>query len=581
MKTSISRLPAVGFVLFTALLAVAVARHYSDIPLWDMWDGYLGFYNRVLNGELTAWWDQHNEHRIVLSRLLFWVDLAFFDGKSAFLIVVNFLLAIAAALLMGVIFTEVFRDQAYTPSHWLLLTLCLTMPLSWMQEGNLTWAFQSQFFLAQLLPLVAFYSFYLGEQKQSTGWFAASLGVAIACAGTMANGIGVLPILAVIALLACRHRIRKALAYGVAAIAVWLIYFVGYRSPPGHGSVIDTLAAEPLGMLVYTGLYIGTPVHFLLDKMTPSALESSVIYLSMAAGFGLMAGALVILVKALRRPRDHVLELALLGFVAYIGATAFGTAGGRLMFGLEQALEGRYRTPAILLWLCFVVLAFRYFGPRRPSRHAVGRSAPALSVVLILLLVAQLSGATSDNRHTEFDRNLAVLALSLGVNDPDRIRQVYPWVEPAMARARQSMANGISIFSQGSRFHRLGETTAAAIADEDLHPCHGLVEGVIPVAGEAGYARIQGWLAEGQAIANHPYAVFSGDGDLRGYLLLGDTRPDLAEAVSPAAVDSGFGGYIAGQIGAEQRMTVQLEDKACWMDLPAADLAVRGPTSGE
>ncbi|MDR0274804.1 MAG: hypothetical protein LBI48_05610, partial [Burkholderiaceae bacterium] len=53
--------------LFAVLMAVGVWRHYSAIPLWDMWDAYLGFYTRS-GQSWSAWWEQHNEHRLIVSR---------------------------------------------------------------------------------------------------------------------------------------------------------------------------------------------------------------------------------------------------------------------------------------------------------------------------------------------------------------------------------------------------------------------------------------------------------------------------------------------------------------------------------
>lgn len=572
MKLSISRLPFLAFALFVGLLAVALVRHYSDVPFWDMWDGYLDFYNRVLNGDLSAWWYQHNEHRIILSRLLFWMDLAWFGGKSAFLIVVNFLLAVAAALLMGAIFREMFRGQPHSNSHWLLYTLCLTMPLSWMQKENLAWAFQSQFFLAQLLPLVAFYCFYRSEDRQSWGWFWASLAVAVASAGTMANGLAALPILAIVALLASEARFRKFLCYGLAAIVVLSLYFSGYQSPSGHGSLASTIATDALGMFQYTALYIGSPFQSLLNTVTPGSWSGSIFYFAMISGFCLMFGTLLILSRVLRRPRVYVFEMALLGFIAYIGATAFGTAGGRLFFGLEQALSGRYRTPAILLWLCFFILLLKTFGSPTQWRYARGTANFGLSSLLVLLLITQFSGAKSDNQINEFGRNMAVLAMSLGIKDSKQIKQVFPSVDSVMSYARNSIANEISVFSEGSRFYRLAERNQTPLIRDGSERCQGAVDDMVPVIGDDNHLRIRGWLFEGDTESNKPYPLFSPDGEPKGYLLLGQVRPDVAQAVSPEAMHSGFGGYITRQPDAEPRITVQLEEKTCWMDLPSSDV---------
>ena len=79
-----------AYVIFMVFIAIFGGAYlYSPIPYWDMWGGYLDFFLRVNNGDYGVWWSQHNEHRIILSRLLFWLDLKWFGGVSIFLIVFN------------------------------------------------------------------------------------------------------------------------------------------------------------------------------------------------------------------------------------------------------------------------------------------------------------------------------------------------------------------------------------------------------------------------------------------------------------------------------------------------------------
>jgi hypothetical protein len=61
-------------ILMAGLAVAGVCRAYSPVPFSDMWDGYLHFFMQVSDGDSGAWWRQHNEHRIVLARLLFWIN---------------------------------------------------------------------------------------------------------------------------------------------------------------------------------------------------------------------------------------------------------------------------------------------------------------------------------------------------------------------------------------------------------------------------------------------------------------------------------------------------------------------------
>ncbi len=89
-------------LVFTAamvvLAAIGCARAYTPIPMWDMWDGTVGFLNQLGDGNDSVWWGQFNEHRIVLSRVLFWIDARCFGSKLVFLFVTNYLLVLGSLL---------------------------------------------------------------------------------------------------------------------------------------------------------------------------------------------------------------------------------------------------------------------------------------------------------------------------------------------------------------------------------------------------------------------------------------------------------------------------------------------------
>jgi len=90
---------AVLAFVFIALAIVGGVRQYLPVSYWDMWQGYVGFLTQSDLSTWQAWWGQHNEHRILISRLSFWVDFKVFGASFIFLVIVNYLLATAAVLL--------------------------------------------------------------------------------------------------------------------------------------------------------------------------------------------------------------------------------------------------------------------------------------------------------------------------------------------------------------------------------------------------------------------------------------------------------------------------------------------------
>lgn len=135
--------------LYALLAVVGGILTFSPVPFWDMWDGGLGFYVRQMT-DVSQWWAQHNEHRIVLSRILFFLDYRYFDSNGAVLVVINYLLACSTFGLLA--WCALQRDASRRRDGRMIAAFILCCALLWTQSNNLTWAFQSQFFLANLLP---------------------------------------------------------------------------------------------------------------------------------------------------------------------------------------------------------------------------------------------------------------------------------------------------------------------------------------------------------------------------------------------------------------------------------------------
>jgi hypothetical protein len=84
------------FALMMGSAAIyGMVQHYSPVPYADMLGVFI-FYEALHNGDWSVWWAQHNEHRIVLARILFWLDWRLSDGNGV-LLLGSHLLMIAAA----------------------------------------------------------------------------------------------------------------------------------------------------------------------------------------------------------------------------------------------------------------------------------------------------------------------------------------------------------------------------------------------------------------------------------------------------------------------------------------------------
>jgi hypothetical protein len=569
------------FLIFFALAVAGGIRTFSPVPYWDMWGGTLGFFIAHSDGDSSIWWSLHNEHRIVLSRVLFWIDYKFFGGTSIFLIVMNYILVLSAIAVFYRISLARLESEPQAKTLSLIITgLIGAWLFQWMQEENLSWAFQSQIFLAQLLPLLALYVLFQSIQKRSvesngdksgrgTGdssglksisWFFSACLLGIASAGTMANGVIALPLMAIYVLI-MRQPWWQSSVLAVLSIITITLYFSDYNPPASHGSLTETLLSQPLKAIQYVLLYLGTPFYLLLGQNE----SSQIVALLASCMMGLIS--VIALLQYVRYPQHHGLPLALVFYIIFLAGTALGTAGGRLVFGVEQALTFRYTTPALMAWASLFVLSL----PGIISAFQRWRIASTSVLMALLLTMLSLQLNALEPKHQQiFDRAVAALTLELGVRDESRILTTYVMSDGLIGTAEVASAYNLSVFGIYP-WRDLRAQLGRRFTDLPAEQCLGHLDIVHTIDQENNFLQIDGWIFDSNTHKSpQRIRIISSDAVTIGFALSGRPRPDVAKAVNSKAGLSGFSGYISSPIrGAELRLVGDNPGCVLNVDLPA------------
>ena len=529
---------AAGWAIVLVGLALAGGyTGFSATPLIDMWNGYLDFYVQASDGELGAWWTQHNEHRILLAKALFWVDLRVFNGTSPFLVIVNYLLLGACCLVILRIWHErtarPIGAAGFVMAAWLFM---------WAQHENLLSPFQSQFLLVQLLPLTGFWMLHRslrpGREGDRAFTWAAVLGlVSIA---TMANGLLVLPLMVVLALVLRLDRQRVLTLVALSLVAA-LLYLPGSSRPERHASLTRTFLEHPLGVIEYGLLYLGGPFYHLIPA--PQRFTHGM-NAGIAAGAVMALASIGLAWQAMRAPRRFSLQLALLTFIAFVGATALVTGGGRLNFGLGQALSNRYLTPALIAWAAlFVVVA--------PAVSRMARPVRLVGVLALLVAITPVQlGALNADRAKGFEHEVAVLALALNIADEPQVTLVFPVLDELMSYSREPARRGLSVFGDlpyRDAAVRIGKRVDVGGA-HSATLCDLVVESARPVDAQPEWVAFRGWmLGPGGMAVPGAIDLVDPSGRLAGIALVGEPRNDLPVAGPAGVREAGFKGYVRAE----------------------------------
>jgi hypothetical protein len=283
-QRAVKTLPVIVSGLFAAtMVGLAIAGeviNYSPIPTGDSWYGVIGFLIRMQNGNYAEWWAQHNEHRIVLSRILFWIDYKYFGWAGGFLIVANYFMVVLGCYVFLNYIRRVRSGLVAANKNILALWLFIVGILfSWVQVANLPHEFQSQVFLAQALPLAALYWLARSNESSSLVDFSIACLVALLSAGAMGNGVLTFPVMFLYALV-MRAEYKKCLALLTFAVVVPAMYFYDHTGNPGAGSLRNELLSNPIGLLHYALLYLGSPFYYFVGGGNTGR--------SLAAGAGML-----------------------------------------------------------------------------------------------------------------------------------------------------------------------------------------------------------------------------------------------------------------------------------------------------
>jgi len=513
---------------FLLLSLIGAAHRYSPVPYFDDWDAGLRF--MMDGGGWRAWWNPHNEHRIVLTRALIWVDYTFFSGTGRLLIAMNFVAVGLSILLFGRILKE--QAQGQIPA-WGLVALTMLFAawlLQWMQYEAIAWGLNIHFYLVLLLPLAGLFLLQASTRSsQPVHLFLAATALGWLAIGTMANGVLALPLMAAYAFVSRQPRVYGVVLAINAAIA-WALFFHGHGSAPAAGGVPQAITTTIWPVLTYILLYLGSPAYHLADG------GSLGIAAAMGASLVLLTTALMVFGLALRRPALHSLDLVLLFFLAFVVIGAAGAASGRLAFGVEQALSSRYLPSSLMAWLAWALLLL-------PRARGLGRRGriPCLAAgaLLLVLMAREQLKALRPFGDKLFEREVALLAVVLGVRDKDQIDRIYPYGDgrKILDTGRDAIRDSAGL--PGSLpYRRLGERLGqVSRAGPAANRCRitGLEQGEIG-PGEPRFVAVEGSMV-----------CRSGDRGRRLVALLSPEQVVIGYAALAAAAPRGFrGGFLEG-----------------------------------
>lgn len=479
------RVPSAAVAVTVLACAAVVAastihlvwRGWLPAPFGDQWQQLV-----TEHGASSAWLaSMHNEHRILVPRLLFIVDRWVSGERNAVDLTANLLIQAAFAGLMVDLLRRGRRPSAVTAA--LLAAVAVAMAFWAVQWENFTWGFQVQIFGVVLGTAVALHRVAFGGASWPS--LLATLAAMACTALTLATGFLAAVVAVPLAWWIGRPR-REVVSFSLAA-AVFSTLAVASLDRAGSvsGGGVDALR-HPLRIAVYAVVALGGPIGDGLSGLVPVDRVTAA-FVAGSAGLALLASLLPAALAAPRSPRGAMLSaLAIYGVL-----TAVSTAFGRWSLGPAQAMSSRYATPTLAFWvaLCFLL----HFAGSRVGLARAWAAAAIPAGLVALALASQGSFAEVAEQVVNL-RAEAIPALAAGVADPTAVQDSGMVGPDPLSHLAALRAAHTSLFAEpwlGWSGERLVDDAPTA----DTSRCAGRILSVEEVAaGARGGSRVRGTL---------------------------------------------------------------------------------------
>lgn len=534
-----------------ALLPLWLIYQYSvDFPFWDqMMPSLAGALVKLQQHTLTLsdLVSQHNEHRILIPRLIY-LPLAWLTHWSirAELITEFLVVCLTAAGIARLILITCQADPKPQPSARIgvLLFLSNAVIFNIVQFENWLWGLG----LANVLPMFFITVALVLITSGLSRWKRAAAVMLCSVAATYSSGSGLLcwPIAtAMFAFSSTREELRLKRAPLLTILCAFVLtiglYFIGYSRPADHAAV----GFHPLRHLAYFVAFLGNTFAFstTLDPSLVGAIIGTCMLL-MLVSIGAFWARLW-LVERDHRTTYRMLIWLLIASFPILGAAMASIARGNL--GPTQALTSRYVSfslylPLALIHLVWIVTEWmnrrganmNTDKPPRLSSQIAAQAPAVLTTLILMLLLQRLSGALQDAgvyRRNQTTFQTAVI-FCRALPDTPLLNSVEGL--PAEVLIRNAIA-----------LDELGNLRPRLLPSNDLSP---LVAAVPNPAAKGAALRVwspsqgvlatSGWaILDGQEMGN--FAVFITCDDASGRPLLlcqastGLQTPDQPAALSP------------------------------------------------
>ena len=544
-----------AYILITTLIIVHNA--YSPLPLEDSWS-FWQLYKQYGN-YLTFLFLQHNEHRIVMIRLIYIIDRFVFHGRSLFPPVCALLIQTATGVWL---YRIVRRTGEASRLSRLLLGCAICSALSSAQQfPNLVMGFAINHTMVYCASCGSLLALIRAAERRQEGrdpdlWFAVSCVSALVATYSSANGLLFWLVLLLFGLwLRLPWRFLCALLLDM--VLVGMFYMRGYVTPGNTSSPFEALTHHSGRVLMVAAAFVGSPFDAVRAVLAvPLGAPSDNIRVAFAGACGAIGiGALIWSGILLWRRRDRYTmgHAALIHIAGFVAMTALLVGLGRANFPLIVALDYRYVTHGLVFWIAIGAFYWSLAERRLSAPSARWQQVAFVGIVLGVTLGLAMRQPFWIRYSQDYARTLNQVqsAIVADVYDEPMWQISFPPSGAAiLGEADYLRQNHLSVFTEAWTTW-VGKPVEGLFTVDPAGNCLGAFDSATPVPSRIrpGW-RVSGW-AWDRLRQTGPGTVILVDptqrvaGVVKNPIERGDVRLATPEVHSSRV---GWSGYVAGSV---------------------------------
>lgn len=332
-------------------LLIMILRYHVDTPIWDSWR-MIPLFEKTYSGGLTFYdfWQQHNEHRLIFSRLIILVLGRLTSWNTVYEVMFNVLITLGILI---IVMKQLKHNFPKLPYFYLLSVFSLLL-FNLNQFENWLFGFTLHIFL-HVLAIVGTINL-LTISKLNWKRLLPAFGLAIVATFTFGTGLIFWPL--ALALLLLNKNLTSKMRWQM--ILFWFIvsgitissYL--YHFQANTQDFWLTILNNPVNVILFTLLYLGRPLTLFLYLDTFWGILVSLYALILTTAM------IIVLIKRKLVNLEKLLPIIL--YLVYSIGIGVVIALGRAQYGYEAARASRYITLANLFWIaCFSIWFIFYY----------------------------------------------------------------------------------------------------------------------------------------------------------------------------------------------------------------------------